>query len=152
MAVDDGVEVPRRLGKPITYLFLEHNPLTDDDLKRIAALGHLQELHLGRTSVTDAGLAALAGLTSLERTRVTDAGLKALAGLRNLRFLGLSGTRVTDAGLRELGALSNLAELDLRGTEVTAPASSNSTASRASGPCTWRAASSFRRKRRTSRV
>ena len=81
-------------------------------------------LHLGGTDVTDAGLAHLAGLASLQRlhlekTRVTDAGLAHLAGLENLSYLNLYQTAVTDAGLAHLEGLKNLKSVYLWQSKVT---------------------------------
>jgi hypothetical protein len=73
-----------------------------------ATLTALEELHLYRTKVTDAGLKELAELKGLkelhlQETKVTDAGLKELAGLKGLQELHLRGCReVTDAGVAEL--------------------------------------------------
>ena len=50
---------------------------------------------------------------------MTDAGLAALAGLMELHTLGLSGTAVTDGGLAALHSLPNLRRLWLSDTEVT---------------------------------
>ena len=68
-------------------------------------------LNLVVTSVTDAGLANLKGLTNLSAstssgTSVTDAGLAHLKGLTNLSKLVLADTRVTDAGLANLKGLT----------------------------------------------
>ena len=57
--------------------------------------------------VTDATLAHLAAMTSLEliqlhNTPVTDAGLAHLQGLHNLRILRLKNTLATDEGIDEL--------------------------------------------------
>ena len=61
------------------------------------------------TSITDAGLVHLKGLTHLEwlalrRTRVTDAGLAHLKGLggQSEIYLGWDKAKVTDAGIQEL--------------------------------------------------
>ena len=62
---------------------------------------------LKRTKVTDAGLAHLKPLESLEllhfsNTRVTDAGLPSLKALKHVKGIELSGTQITDAGIAEL--------------------------------------------------
>jgi hypothetical protein len=67
----------------------------------------LTRLSLGKTNVTDVGLAHLEGLSALQRlelneTRITDAGLRRLMGLRALRVLLLDGTAVTVAGRNDL--------------------------------------------------
>jgi hypothetical protein len=67
----------------------------------------LIRLSLGKTNVTDAGLAHLEGLAGLQRlelceTRITDAGVKHLVGFKALRVLLLDGTAVTDAGRHDL--------------------------------------------------
>lgn len=61
------------------------------------------ELCLGKTRVTDAGLAHLARLRNLEfldmsRTAVTDAGLTQLSGLTELRLLYVDGKTTTEGG------------------------------------------------------
>lgn len=57
--------------------------------------------------ITDAGLAHLKALTSLEtlrldNTQITDEGLEHLKGLTSLKYLNLQGTKVTPAGITEL--------------------------------------------------
>jgi hypothetical protein len=79
---------------------------TDAMLAEVGRLNQLQQLSV-HTSVTDAGLVHLKGLTNLSSlgvagTQVTDAGLMHLKGLTNLSLLFLGGTRVTDAGMNEL--------------------------------------------------
>jgi Leucine Rich repeat len=61
---------------------------------------------LSGTQISDAGLAHLKGLTTLETlylsgTRVSDAGLAHLKGLTTLKTLHLFRTRVSDAGVTE---------------------------------------------------
>ena len=76
------------------------------------------------TWITDAGLAHLQGLTSLQEldlnhTQVTDAGLAHLQKLTSLQWLYLRNTQVTDAGLGHLQKLTSLQELELYETRVT---------------------------------
>ncbi len=82
-------------------------------------------LDLGRTKVTDSGLATVAKMPHLEKlhlegTKVTDAGLKHLSGLTELRYLNLYKTSVGNAGLKHLASLGNLDRLYLWQSEVTA--------------------------------
>jgi uncharacterized membrane protein len=79
---------------------------------------------LGRTKVTDAGLATVAKMKNLEKlhlenTAVTDAGLANLAGLTKLEYLNLYGTKVTDAGIAKLAANKALKKLFVWQTGVT---------------------------------
>lgn len=103
----------------------------DKDLKQVALLPRLRELWLEHTSVTDAGLGNLKGMTQLEvlglickyrrghPSPVTSQGLKHFKGLKNLRVLRLEDSDVDDRGLLHLGALANLEDLDLFGTEIS---------------------------------
>ena len=80
---------------------------TNDDLARFERSVGLTSLHLNGTSVGDAGLAHLKGLTklqalSLSKTSVTDAAVAPLAGVKRLTQLNLKGTRVTSAGVAAL--------------------------------------------------
>ena len=69
----------------------------------------MQELGLGDTKITDAGLKHVKELKSLHTldlrlTKVTDAGLKELKECKSLQRLTLFETLVTRVGLRELEA------------------------------------------------
>ena len=91
--------VPQRAGGP--------RKADDETLARIGRLGHLSNLELDGTAITDAGLAHLAGLTGLRslrmnNTAVSDAGLAHLKGLTGLVGLFIAQTRVTDDGVLEL--------------------------------------------------
>jgi Leucine-rich repeat (LRR) protein len=91
----------------------------DAGLNHLSGLTRLQELNLVETAVTGAGLLHLKGMTKLQslrldKTKVTDAGMAHLKGLTNLQELDL-----TDRDLVQLQRLTNLKELDLTGTGVT---------------------------------
>ena len=97
---------------------------TDADLAILSGLDSLQKLELGTAPITDAGLAHLTGCSGLYTlhladTKVTDAGLASLTSLRNLGILSLDRTAVTDAGLMHLAALEKLERLFLDGTQLT---------------------------------
>ena len=85
--------------------------------------GEVVEVRLSGTRITDAGLADLKGLTSLQTLelprQITDAGLVHLKGLTNLKSLSLYKTQVTDAGLVHFAGLTNLTSLNLRETKIT---------------------------------
>ncbi|MHC4995645.1 MAG: c-type cytochrome domain-containing protein [Planctomycetota bacterium] len=80
-------------------------------------------LNLGRSKITNNGLAVLKGMPHLmrlhlENTQVSDAGLAHLKGLEQLEYLNLYGSKVTNAGLNHLRGLKNLKKLYLWQTEV----------------------------------
>ncbi len=77
----------------------------------LAGLRNLKTYYAGRTQITDSSLEILGQLTSLEELefwetrRITNAGLAALAGLPRLRKIGVSGApRVTREGFRPFAA------------------------------------------------
>ncbi len=83
-------------------------------------------LNLGETSITDADLRRIEGMTQLRQLslsyapNVTDAGLKRLLNaLTNLEELYLEKTNITDAGLECVNALPRLRKLDLYCTKIT---------------------------------
>ncbi len=88
-------------------------------------------VNLRKSTVTDAGLGHLKGLTRLQSldlygTKITDVGLDSLKGLTNLQSLDLSNTKVTDAGLEHLKGFTKLHTLYLMlATEVTDEAMKN---------------------------
>lgn len=100
----------------------------DAELAKFAPLAdRMSEMNLGRSKVTDAGLAALSGMKNLKKlhlpnTAVTDAGIDALLPLANLEYLNLFNTKVTDAGLAKLEKLPKLKRLYVWQTGVTKPA------------------------------
>ena len=98
--------------------------LTDAGLEHLRGLSSLQQLPLQNTKVTDPGLVNLTGMKclqslSLRNAQVTDAGLIHLVSMPTLRYLDLRNTQVTDAGLIHLVGMPNLRYLDLRATQVT---------------------------------
>jgi hypothetical protein len=98
--------------------------VTDDDLAGIPRPERLKNLSLGRSAVTDAGLAHLAACKSLEwldlsLLPVTDGGFKQLADATKLKQLFLEGTKLTDASLPQIGACKQLEELDLSNLAVS---------------------------------
>ena len=114
-----------RPGKPAISVDLNKTEVTDAGLEYLVKnLTQLQQLELGFTKVTDAGLGHLKGLTQLRLlglacTYVTDAGLEHLKGCTKLQTLWLGFTKVTDAGVKRLKGLTRLELLDLGGTKVT---------------------------------
>jgi hypothetical protein len=96
--------------------------ITRADFERIGGLDSLLSLDLSECDVDDAGLSALAGLSSLTYLslrgcgRLSDQGLGHLRALRNLNSLDLTScSRVSDAGVRALRPLRALKFLFLDG-------------------------------------
>jgi uncharacterized protein (TIGR03067 family) len=90
----------------------------------LAKLKHLEQLDLGGTGVSDAGMKDVAKFKQLRvlwlaGTAVTDDGLKELAALEQLNSLLLANDKITGVGFRHLAALKNLESLTLRGLSLT---------------------------------
>ena len=98
---------------------------TDSDLDLLKPIaGNLWSLNLGRSAVTDAGMAAVADCTGLRvlklnGTSIGDAGVQSLAGLKSLQRLNLYGTQVGDGSVDTIEALPALTHVYLWDTRVT---------------------------------
>jgi len=108
----------------IRSLCLGQTTLQDDSLATIGRIRSLEDLDVGGTDVTDEGLRLLRGLDHLEwlrlrETRITDRGMAYLGRLNSLKYLDLSGCDVTDNGVKELKHLPSLKLLRLTGTNIT---------------------------------
>ena len=85
--------------------------------------GHVTDVLL--TEITDTAMVPVGRLTGLQSLRhayespLTDAGMAHLKGLTSLQHLDLGGTQIGDAGLVHLKGLYDLSELDLGFTQVT---------------------------------
>jgi hypothetical protein len=98
--------------------------VSDAGLEDLKGLTQLQGLGLNHTPVTDAGLKHLNGLTRLQcldltGTHITGAGFGHLKGMTQLQELYLDETQVTDAGLGHLKGMTQLQTLALGRTQVT---------------------------------
>lgn len=96
---------------------------TDDHLQLLFPFHTLEHLNVGYTGVTDAGLHELERFKitwlHLDGCQITDAGLARLAGVSTIQWLFLPGTQVTDSGIKHLAKLKQLKTLDLNGCEVS---------------------------------
>ena len=100
--------------------------MTDEVLRKIAALDHLTSLSLGGSrQLTDDGLLHLARMPQLERLdiseypggRLTDRGLDVLQHLPNLRRFGMAWQRgITDKGVANLRYCDRVEEVGLMGS------------------------------------
>jgi hypothetical protein len=98
--------------------------LTDEGLAPLAGLTGLKSLNLDYTQVTDAGMANLESLTSLEvlemeGTQVRGPGLVHIRGMQSLQMLDLRRSKLDDAALVHLHGLAALKVLQLAHTRVT---------------------------------
>jgi uncharacterized protein (TIGR03067 family) len=122
----------KRLGRPIIAVDLNgFSTGMDFDDKRLRAMApllaklkHLEQLDLGGTGVSDAGMKDVAKFKKLRvlwlaGTKVTDDGLKELAALEQLNSLFLANDKITGVGFRQLIGLKNLKSLTLRGLVLT---------------------------------
>jgi hypothetical protein len=102
-------------------LNLSGTTISDAGIAKLAPLTELRELDISDTRITGAGLRAFPKLERIKAwdTRITDANVAALAGMR-LTSLDLAKTAITDRALEALAANSSLRMLHLDGTKVTA--------------------------------
>jgi Leucine Rich repeat len=97
--------------------------VTDDDLAGTPTPERMKNLSLCRTSVTEQGLARLAGCKNLiwldlSLTAAGDEGLKSFAANTGLKQLFLEGTKVTAASLPLIANFKQLKQLDLSGLPI----------------------------------
>jgi hypothetical protein len=100
-----------------------HQDPGDEGPKLVRELGRVVKVSFARTSVTDAGLAPLAGMTTIEyldlsETKVQGPGLANLRGMP-LWSLSLAGTPLNDAGMNQLPDFSELRDLYLGETRIS---------------------------------
>jgi hypothetical protein len=95
----------------IPAVFVGYYSVVDDDtLRRFAVRPDVGQVSVRGTRITNAGLAHLKALESLEdldlaETAVDDTGLVELQGFKSLRRLNVDGSRVTEAGIKQLQAV-----------------------------------------------
>ena len=95
-----------------------------ENLRLLTAFPKLRSVHLKRTNITDADLAGMANLCSLESldlrgTTVRGSGLGDLQSLPHLAELDLDGTQVDDQGLTVISNLPHLRRLAFGSPNVT---------------------------------
>jgi hypothetical protein len=98
--------------------------ITDDGLRNLSGLRHLEVLALSGTKVKGSGLGhirsprRIEGLT-LDDAPGTDEELAHIEKLTSLKWLNLNNTRITDKGLVHLASLKSLEALQICGTQTT---------------------------------
>jgi len=100
--------------KQLEELEVKGMPMRDEDLAVIGKLTKLKRLNFDSDTVSDGGMAYLAGLTALEDLApwvlMTDAGLSHLINLDKLQRLQIKGD-ITEKGLSHLAKLKALRNL-----------------------------------------
>jgi hypothetical protein len=113
----------------LKVLLLKETQATDEGLRQVGAMKGLEELFVwDAVSVTDAGVAHLAGLGRLKnvhisKSKITDESLALLSGLPRIETLSLQDNHFSDAGLARLKGKGRLKRLaigigDVRVTEA----------------------------------
>jgi hypothetical protein len=107
-------------------IVVEQRPISDSDLSAIVNLTGVKTFILDHPDnrITDAGLAKMAGLSTLEHLRIRggdigDDGLRQLTSLKDLRIINLPHTHATDAGLATLADLPKLEQLRIGSPKFT---------------------------------
>ena len=98
--------------------------VTDAALADLAKVVSLEDIALAGNPITDAGVRHLAGLPkvkmlNLSGNAVSGTGFRDAAGLKTLSWLTLNSCPVTDPGLREIAKLPAVERLSLTGTKLT---------------------------------
>lgn len=96
--------------KQVVFLNLaENRGVTDDGIKKITVLNHLQYLNLSSCDISNQGMPWLEGFSRLIWldlsfcNRITDDGLRSLRKLTNLQYLNLQGcVKTTNGGVARL--------------------------------------------------
>lgn len=110
----------------LRWIDFRGNTHDDESLAAIGKMKQIQAIAWGNVErVSDEGLAALTGATSLQNvnlhgSQVSSEGLKHLKAFRNLKQLILSNTQIGDAALVHLRPLTTLERLHIKGTRLSA--------------------------------
>ena len=123
---DDVDSLPRIMKDELSKLekeYIQFLDVTDQDLKAVPSSAEIRKLAIGKTAVTDVGMASVS-LSQVDWLDLTDCpiGDKTVARLESnpkINQLSLEGTKITDETLTVLGKLDSLDELDLSRTSVT---------------------------------
>ncbi|MBI3823735.1 MAG: hypothetical protein HY289_13785 [Planctomycetes bacterium] len=106
--------------KQLRIVDFSNSSADDNTLKELSTLPQLRQLWFYGTRMTDAGMAHLGKVATLEEVNVgfevTDKGVKSLIGLKQLRRVGLYNSQVTGNCLKDLASIQSLKELHLRTT------------------------------------
>jgi hypothetical protein len=114
----DARVLDRLPAEAVTLLDLEWSDVTDQGLSGLLRFDRLQELKLGHTRITDAGMPTIGLLSSLRTvslrgTAVGDDGALHLRSIPQLAAIDLAATRITDVTLELLARSKTLSQLDV---------------------------------------
>ncbi len=119
---EKGAKIGETKGAITTLDAADCSAWTEADFRQLGQLTHLKSLSLGR-GVTDTTLPLFCGLPELEvlqtnECQVTDDGIKALTGLTSLKNLKLfhPGKAFSGTGLAQLAEMPNLERLTVAGS------------------------------------
>jgi hypothetical protein len=109
---------------PLEAVALSDCDITDNGMLHLAKIKTLRSLHVnGCHRIGDRGVEIISGLPlddlHLSRTSITNAGVKSLTACKSLEKLNLSGTSISSAAYPELSRMPSLLALDLSEVAVT---------------------------------
>lgn len=115
--------VPLSRLRDLEWLWISGD-ITDEGVRRIAALNGLRALGLPKTQISPKACEIIAALPHLEildlaDTAIDDEGIKYLRRLWSLRVLNVRGTRIGDKGVEYLASLPSLEAVYLDNTRIT---------------------------------
>jgi internalin A len=122
-AVDDAVVAHIGRLTHVTFLGLQDSTVTDVGLAKLAGLHKLRNLLLRTPNVNGSSFRHLSGLRGLcnlhfVMTPITDENLAYLLPLTSIQKLSLFDTRITDAGMKDLARMSGLQKIWLQTSGV----------------------------------
>lgn len=119
---DEGPKLVHDLGRVYRASFAETS-VTDAGLAPLAGMTTIESLDLSATRVAGPGLVHLRGMPlwnlSLESTPLDDAGLALLPDFPELRHLSLGNTRISSTFVAQLRRYPKLTHLNLKGLPIT---------------------------------
>ena len=121
---DEGLQCLTEL-TGVGELWLDGPRFGDRDLEQVGRMPQLRKLSLYRTSITDAGIAAIEDLTNLEElnidgaSKLTGASFRSIGRLKKLRVLRVSLPWANDMTLANLKSLDELESLELSARGIT---------------------------------
>lgn len=118
-----GAPVPPGPIRPLGFTARGAATVTDEGLAALAGCSHVRGIDMQGANAGTAGLAHLRGLASLEFLAIVpnfdDAGVAVFDNCANLRTFWAGGTKVTDAGIARLRGRAQLRVVRVSDTELS---------------------------------